>query len=187
MSRYLKKTWNKLTELYGRSILLFMLAMLGIILAICVVVFIFFNSAAPTRLTIASGPEGSVFQRNAEKYKEILARDGVKLTIVSTGGSTDNLHRLLDPKSRIDIGFVQGGFSTDLKTDRLMSLGSISYQPLLVFYRGETRQFISDFAGDVINIGAPGSGTHSLALAILKENGIVPGGDTVVSRRLHAG
>lgn len=186
LPRYLEKTWNKLSELYGRSILLFMLAMLGIIFAICVVVFIFFNSAAPTRLTIASGPEGSVFQRNAEKYRDILARDGVKLTIVPSGGSTDNLHKLLDPKTRVDVGFVQGGFSPDIKTDHLMSLGSISYQPLLVFYHGEARQFISDFAGGTINIGAPGSGTHSLALAILKENGIAPGGDTVLIEKTSA-
>ena len=180
MQRYVEKTWSKLTELYGRSILLFMLAMLAIIFAICVAVFTFFNSAAPNKLTIASGPEGSIFQKNAEKYRDILARDGVKLTIVSTSGSTDNLHRLLDPKSRVDIGFVQGGFAAGSKTNRLMSLGSISYQPLLVFYRGEARQFISDFAGGTINIGAPGSGTHSLALAILKENGIVPGGITTL-------
>lgn len=180
LKHYFEKTWAKLSELYGRSILLFMLAMLLIIFTICVAVFTFFNSAAPTSLTMASGPPGSIFQKNAEKYKAILAREGVKLTVVPSNGSIDNLHKLADPKSRVDVGFVQGGFSDEIDTSGLMSLGSTSYQPLLVFYRGETRQLISDFAGDTLNIGPPGSGTHSLALAILKENGIEPGGATTL-------
>lgn len=180
LKRYFEKTWAKLTELYGRSILLFMLAMLLIIFTICVVVFTFFNSAAPTTLTITSGPPGSIFQKNAEKYKTILAREGVKLTVLPSDGSIDNLRKLAAPKSKVDVGFVQGGFSTDIDTSGLMSLGSTSYQPLLIFYRGEARQLISDFAGDTLNIGPPGSGTHSLALAILKENGIEPGSATTL-------
>lgn len=180
MQRYLRKTWDKLSELYGRSILLFMLAMLLIVFVICVAVFTFFNSAAPTTITIASGPPGSIFERHAKKYQEILAREGVRVRILPTGGSIDNLHKLAEPKGEADVGFVQGGFAPDLDTSHLMSLGSISYQPLLVFYRGEPRALISDFAGDTLNIGPPGSGTHSLALTILEENGIKPGGTTTL-------
>ena len=33
-------------------------------------------------------------------------------------------------------GFVQGGLSRGVKTDNLVSLGSIAYQPMFVFYRG---------------------------------------------------
>ncbi|HEX5539618.1 MAG TPA: C4-dicarboxylate ABC transporter substrate-binding protein, partial [Methylophilaceae bacterium] len=106
LKHYFEKTWAKLTELYGRSIILFMLAMLLIIFSICVAVFTFFNSAAPTSLTITSGPPGSIFQKNAEKYKAILAKEGVKLTVLTSDGSIDNLHKLLDPKSKVDVGFV---------------------------------------------------------------------------------
>lgn len=181
LKRYFRKTWHKLTELYGRSIILFMLAMLTIIFVICVAVFTFFNSAAPTTITIASGPPGSIFERHAQKYKEILAREGVRVIILPSEGSTDNLHKLAERNGEADVGFVQGGFEPGLDTSHLMSLGSISYQPLLVFYHGETRTLISDFAGDTLNIGAPGSGTHTLALAILEENGITPGGDTALA------
>jgi hypothetical protein len=61
-----------------------------------------------------------------------------------------------------------------------MSLGSISYQPLMVFYRGATRPLLSDFKGQRLEIGEAGSGTHSLALALLKLNGITPGDGTVL-------
>ena len=175
---YLNKTWEKLTELYGRSIILFMAVILVFGLSICVSVFAFFNSAAPTHLTIASGPPGSVFEKTAKKYQAILAKEGVTLTILPSDGSTDNLKMLTDPHVKVDVGFVQGGVSEGFKIDNLMSLGSVSYQPLMVFYRGEGKQLISDFAGKRLDIGEEGSGTHTLALAILKANGIASGDGT---------
>lgn len=177
---FFEKTWARLTELYGQSITLFVAVTLCVAIVLCVAVFAFFNSAAPTNLTIASGLEGSIFQKDAEKYKMILAKDGVTLNIVSSEGSTDNLKMLADPHSKVDVGFVQGGTSDGIKTDNLMSLGSVSYQPLMIFYHGDARRLISDFAGSRLNIGEEGSGTHSLALAILKENGIAPKGNTVL-------
>lgn len=177
---YLDKTWAKLTELYGRSIILFMVVILAFVLAICIGAFTFFNSAAPTRLTIASGPPGSIFQKNAEKYKKLLAKEGVTLTILPSDGSTDNLKKLADPHVKVDVGFVQGGETEGFNIEKLMSLGSISYQPLLIFYRGESKRLISDFAGHRLDIGEEGSGTNTLALAILKANGIEPGGNTTL-------
>jgi TRAP-type uncharacterized transport system substrate-binding protein len=135
-------------------------------------VFTFFNTAAPTTLTITSGPEGSSFSRNAEKYKKILAREGVTLKILPSEGSTQNLTRLLDPKTAVDVGFVLGGEVAKTNVDRLMSLGSINYQPLMIFYQGPTRQLLSEFKGARIDIGAEGSGTRLQALALLKANGI---------------
>lgn len=175
---HLQKIWAKLAAIYGESILLFMAMLLGIFATTCLVIFLFFNSAAPRTLTITAGQEGSVFHKNALKYKAILARDGVTLNILPSNGSIDNLNKLNDKKAKVDIGFVQSGVVGNLKVNHLMSLGSVGYQPLIVFYHGEGKKLISDFAGHRLNIGEPGSGTHSLALNLLKENGIVPGGDT---------
>lgn len=168
----LNRTWQRITELYGRSFIwsLIVIAVSGLL--ICALVFGFINAAAPTSLTIASGPPGSSFERNAKKYQAILAKEGVKLTIVASNGSTDNLHKLADPKIRVDVAFVQGGETEGVDTSRLMSLGSVAYQPLFVFYRGEGRHLLSEFKGQRIAVGQEGSGTHSLALALLKENDI---------------
>lgn len=168
----LNSTWQRITELYGRSFIwsLIVIAVSGLL--ICALVFGFINAAAPTSLTIASGPSGSSFERNAKKYQAILAKEGVKLTIVASNGSTDNLHKLADPKTKVDVAFVQGGETEGVDTSRLMSLGSVAYQPLFVFYRGEGRHLLSEFKGQRIAVGQEGSGTHSLALALLKENDI---------------
>ena len=174
----LNKIWAKLAAIYGSSVLLMMLWVLGLLVIICIALFIFFNSAAPTSLTITAGEEGSIYQKNALKYKAILAREGVTLNIVPSNGSIDNLNKLADKRVHVDVGFVQSGVVGNIKTDKLMSLGSIAYQPMMIFYRGESKNLISDFAGKRLNVGELGSGTHSLALTMLKENGILPGGST---------
>ena len=59
-------------------------------------------------------------------------------------------------------------------------LGSISYQPLLIFYRGEPLELLSGLAGKRVSIGAVGSGTRALSLTLLEANGIKPGGATTL-------
>jgi TRAP-type uncharacterized transport system substrate-binding protein len=147
-------------------------------LGIAAAAIIFFSEGAPSSFTIASGPAGSSFDRYAEQYKKILAREGIALKIVHSDGSFDNLHKLADPKSGVDVAFVLGGDADADQAEHLFSLGSVSYQPLLVFYRGKPKALLSDFDGARIAIGEPGSGAHVLALNLLKANGIEAGGKT---------
>ena len=168
----------------GRTVSLSAIILIGVVILFAV--FWFFYSAPPDTITITTGPEGSIFQTTAEKYRKILARDGVKLKILPSQGSLENLKRLLDPSFRVDIGFVQGGVAGGLNIDKLVSLGSISYEPLLVFYRSvKPVDLLSQFHGKRLAIGPEGSGTRSLALTLLEANGIQPGGATVLLD-LHA-
>lgn len=64
--------------------------------------------------------------------------------------------------------------------EHLVSLGSVSYVPLVIFYEGRERTRLSGFAGERIAIGPEGSGTRALALALLQANGITPGGGTTL-------
>jgi hypothetical protein len=144
-------------------------------------VFWFFYSAPPHTVTITSGPEGSIFRRNAERYGKILARSGVKLKILPSQGSLENIKMLADPAFKVDIGFVQGGVAGELDIDKLTSLGSVSYEPLMVFYRGaRSLNVLSGLNGKRLAIGPEGSGTRSLALVLLAANGIEPGGATAL-------
>jgi TRAP-type uncharacterized transport system substrate-binding protein len=163
---------TRLDNLFGHGLVVSLGVILAIGLTVSLGVFTFFNTAAPTALTITSGPEGSSFSRNAEKYKKILAKEGVTLNILPSEGSTQNLSRLLDPKTKVDVGFVLGGEVAKTNVDQLMSLGSINYQPLMIFYQGEVKHLLSEFKGARLDIGAEGSGTRILALALLKANGI---------------
>jgi hypothetical protein len=145
-----------------------------------VLAFIFLNSAPPTTLTMASGPEGSAFRVIAKQYAKILAREGVTLTIVPSQGSRDNLAQLANPNAKVDVGFVVGGETLNGDALRLVSLGSVSYQPMMIFYRGRTRTLLSEFKGRQLDVGLEGSGASALAQKLLEVNGIKPGDGTQV-------
>lgn len=170
------------TEIFGLGRAAALSAVLLISLVTIVAVFWFFYSAPPRTIIITSGPEGSIFRMNAEKYRTILARNGVKVKVLPSRGSLENLKRLADPSFKVDIGFVQGGVADGLAIDKLTSLGSVSYEPLLVFYRS-TRplDLLSRLNGKRLAIGPEGSGTRSLALVLLAANGIEPGGATTLA------
>ncbi|HEX9020412.1 MAG TPA: TAXI family TRAP transporter solute-binding subunit [Nitrospirota bacterium] len=170
---------SMLGELFGLSRPVSFGAALLFTLIALFVVFWFFYSAPPSTITITTGPEGSISRMNAEKYAKILARNGVKLKILPSEGSLDNLKRLIDPKSHVDVGFVQSGVPDGVNTKGLASLGSVSYQPLLIFYRSAAKlELLSQLKGKRLAIGPEGSGTRSLALVLLADNGIEPGGPT---------
>jgi len=173
-----RRAMEKLEAFFGRGLVLSLGSIVAACLAIGLAAFLFLNTAAPRTLTMTGGPDGSSFQRNAEKYAKILARDGVTLRILPSDGSAENLRRLADPKQHVDVGFVLEGAAGEKPYENLVSLGSVSYQPLMIFHRGEKRTLLSQFRGKRINIGPAGSGTHALAVALLKANGIEPGGDT---------
>ncbi|WP_199731034.1 TAXI family TRAP transporter solute-binding subunit [Aquitalea sp. FJL05] len=175
---------GRLTALFGRGLVLSMVMIVLAGVLIMLLALVLTNAAAPTSLTIVSGPPGSVFQKTALRYQKILAREGVTVKILPSGGSLDNLHKLSNPRLDVDVGFVLGGEAGSADTSRLMSLGSISYQPLMVFYRGAPKALLSDFKGMRLAIGEEGSGTHSLALALLKLNGITPGAETTLLNAL---
>jgi TRAP-type uncharacterized transport system substrate-binding protein len=181
--RKLVLLWRRLTFGNGfwRSRGALVSSVLLIAVALTLAAYGFFHSAPPDTIIITAGPQGSIFQRNAERYRKILERNGVKLRILSSEGALENLKRLNDPAFRVDVGLVQGGVGSGVDLSRLVSLGSVSYEPLLVFYRAETPvAFLSGFAGKRLAIGPEGSGTRQLALALLKANGIEPGGATTL-------
>jgi TRAP transporter TAXI family solute receptor len=167
------------TEVFGLGRAIAFSAVASILIVLVLGIFLFFYLAPPNTITIISGPEGSTFRRTAERYAKILQRNGVTLRILPSEGSVENIKRLADPSSKVDVGFVQGGVNKGIKTDKLVSLGSISYQPLYVFYRSASNiELLSQLIGKRVAVGEVGSGTHTLSLALLAANGIEPGGPT---------
>src|ERR1700722_19858560 len=139
----------------------------------------FLRPGPASSLPIPRAPAGTKFNLVAKQYQKIMARNGIRLKIVVTEGSLDNLKRLLDRRSGVDIALVQSGTPHTGDTDDLISLGSVFYIPLTIFYRNATPlERLSQLRGHRIAIGPPGSGTRSLAEALLKDNEIEAGGPT---------
>lgn len=139
----------------------------------------FVQSAPPRSITISTGPAGSAFETVAERYAKLLARSGITLKVIQSQGSIENLARLSDRKSHVDIALVQAGLPQSDVVGNLVSLGGMFYQPVTIFYRSQKPlSRLSDFRAQRIAIGPEGSGTRYLALALLKANEIEPQGPT---------
>ena len=139
----------------------------------------FVRPAPPHSLTISTGPPGSSFYTAAQQYQKILARNGIELKLATSEGSLDNLNRLTNDTSGIDVAFVQSGITSDGDVSDLVSLGSMFYQPVIVFYRShQPIERLAELRGRRVAIGGKGSGTRVLALALLKENEIEADGPT---------
>ena len=180
MNKTYRKSLDTLMEYFdlGPTVALTILLVTGTILLTGIAFFI--TSAPPTEITITSGPEGSVFHGVAVKYAKELEKEGIKVKVLESHGSLDNLKRISDPKNKVDLALVQSG-SEDEKSllENLVSLGGISYQPLFLFYRGTKIDRITELKDKKIAIGAEGSGGRKLALKLLKLNGINEGPNLV--------
>jgi TRAP-type uncharacterized transport system substrate-binding protein len=129
--------------------------------------------APPGRIRFISGPDGSSYRNQAERYKKIIEGYGVKVEILPSRGALDNLQRLADPRGKVDVGFVQGGLSDGIDTAHLVSLGSIFAQPLMIYVRTtEPPESLAPLKGKRVAAGPEGSGTRVLALKLLKANEI---------------
>lgn len=142
--------------------------------------------APPSVLTLSTGPEGSAFQRVADRYVAPFAARQVRLVLRPSNGSKENLARVRDPAGDVDVAFVQVGTlaAEGAKGEggpELVSLGTVARQPLFIFApRGRGVDRLGALAGKRIAIGPEGSGARALALRLLKANGIEPGGATTL-------
>jgi len=128
-------------------------------------------SPPPNVIRILSGPDGSGYRNHAEKYKKLIERHGVKVMVLPSQGSLDNLRRLANPKVKADVGFVQGGLTDGVDLTNLVSLGSVFPQPLMVYYRhSEPVELLSQLRGKRLAVGPEGSGSRVLALKLLAAN-----------------
>jgi TRAP-type uncharacterized transport system substrate-binding protein len=126
-----------------------------------------FESLPPRTIVMATGAEGGANYELGIRYREILARAGVELRLQPTTGSLENLRRLRDSKSGVSVGFTQGGTTTKKESPELESLGTIFYEPLWLFRRGEIGEGAQGLRGRRLSIGPEGSGGRALALQII--------------------
>ncbi|HEX5531274.1 MAG TPA: TAXI family TRAP transporter solute-binding subunit [Methylomirabilota bacterium] len=149
----------------------------------------------PRRIVLATGQAGGTYEAVGREYQRRLGREGLRVELLSSAGSIENLQRLLGGQA--DVAFVQGG-TYPLVPDpeaRLRGMAALYREPLWIFYRGQPlTDGLASLAGRRVAIGAPGSGTEAVARALLGELGLPAAGDNVLSlpsvearRRLEEG
>jgi TRAP-type uncharacterized transport system substrate-binding protein len=124
---------------------------------------------------MATGAAGGANHELGLRYRDILARSGVRLRLVNTTGSLDNLARLRDRRSGVQVGFMQGGTTTRKESPNVESLGTVFFEPLWLFYRSGIGHDIQALRGRRVSIGPEGSGGRAFALEVLKRTKIEDG------------
>jgi TRAP-type uncharacterized transport system substrate-binding protein len=140
----------------------------------------------PKRVVLATGSEQGAYAEFGKRYAAELRRYGIEVELRATPGSRENLRLLRDGKRDVDVAFIQGGASETQSTQEqedkglpVMSLGSMFYEPVWIFYREESAKklnregVISDFSQLRelrVNVGARGSGTPGMMTRLLRAN-----------------
>lgn len=130
----------------------------------------FIQPSSKKEFTIATGSKDGQYYKTALLYKEVLEKQKVKVNIVTSDGSIDNINLLKEKK--VDMAFIQNGIDYEEKDTHLKSLASTYYEPLWIFYKNEkyTMDYIVELTSKKISIGKEGSGTFDLSSKILNDN-----------------
>ncbi len=142
----------------------------------------------PRRVVLATGVAQGAYSEFGQRYAQRLAQHGITVELRATQGAAENLALLRDPNSGVDLAFVQGGADREYTADEnpdagLVSLGSVFYEPVWLFYAQASAQrllktdaltTLSQLAGWKLNVGAPGSGAPPLMQRLLDANRIDP-------------
>jgi TRAP-type uncharacterized transport system substrate-binding protein len=150
----------------------------------------------PPKVVLATGTDQGAYAEFGKRYAQIMKGYGVTVELRATQGAAENLQLLRDADSGVDIAFVQGGAddlarAQDEDDSTLISLGSLFYEPVWLFYRSEAAQrllkadalsALSQLQGWRLNVGAPGSGVPNLMAKLIEANRIDPSALTLVRK-----
>ena len=165
-------------------------------LALLAVAYWVLDPTPPKKVVLATGTEQGAYAEFGKRYAQVLQGYGIAVELRATQGAAENLQLLRDPASGVDIAFVQGGAdelpkAPDEDDAKLVSLGSLFYEPVWLFYRTDSAQrllktdalgSLSQLPGWRLNVGAPGSGVPNLMAKLIEANRIDPGALTLVRK-----
>lgn len=133
----------------------------------------FVEPAPPRQIVLATGRPDGAYHQFGLRYQAELARHGIRVELRPTSGSLENLRLLADGTSGVSVAFVQGGVRAAAPAADLVALGSLYFEPLWLFARGDTRGGdVRILRGRRIAVGPEGSGTRALVDVLLRANGL---------------
>ena len=104
----------------------------------------------PKRVVLATGPDQGAYAEFGKRYVKALKEYGIEVELRSTQGAAENLQLLEDPdfgrRHRVRAGRCRRrrAAADEADDDRLVSLGSLFYEPVWLFYRADSAQRLLD-------------------------------------------
>ncbi len=159
--------WSYVIRYYG---MLTPLLILGL-----VALFLYVDPIPPKKAYIATGQIGSSYRMLSEKFAAYFAKHGFELVLVETPGLDQGFEKLRDDNSPVNVTFLTAGSVQGSDFPDLVSLGSVQFSPLWLFYRGP--RLSGPVAIDQLlemrsAVGMPGTNTHNILKQLLKLHGV---------------
>jgi len=149
------------------------LALIAIVLLVSLVIL---RPAAPDSITLLTGPEGSTYHEFGKRFATTLEDLGLEVEVKVTAGGFENVE-LLAAGADDTVAFAPSNielvFDDSVDTRDLVSLGSIAYEPLWLFYRADLSvRRIPDLAGLRVATGPKGTVVDHIARSLFELNGV---------------
>jgi TRAP-type uncharacterized transport system substrate-binding protein len=149
---------------------------------------LFLGAVAVGVLIYRSGPSSSTYvlkmtggsfsglrSRIAERLAAEASKQGVTLRLVETAGSNEALD--LVERGLLDLAMVQGALDPSTHP-HVRQVAALHVEPLHLLVKPELFEAVSEslvhLRGRTVNLSTPGSGTHDLALNVLRFVGLFP-------------
>lgn len=154
------------------------IALTSLTLVICVTL-VLVLLLPPKKLVFAAGAEGGAYALMAQRYKQILARDGIEVEILYTDGSADNA--ALMAQGDVDAALLQAGITMAPGTAE--TIGGVFYEPMIFMSRTAANVPANPalWRGLRIASGASGSGTAVAFVDFQRAVGLAPSANSHVS------
>jgi TRAP-type uncharacterized transport system substrate-binding protein len=154
-----------------------LLAVLGMAaLAVAVTLLVYTPQAPRQSLTLTAGSPSGLRHQIAVALAQEARPYGLDLEMVATAGSEEALEQV--NAGQIDVALVQGGLEAGDRGN-VRQVAALHVEPLHLLVKPELAEEIkkSGFAalgGKTVNLSSIGSGTHTLALELLRFVGLSP-------------
>jgi uncharacterized protein len=138
----------------------------------------------PEQITISTGRKGGMYQEHANRYVNALTAHGIEVKVIESAGTGENIQRLKDKNSGVQVGFVQGGYALSEANVTLSSgietIAQVDVEPVWVFTRFKDVDSLLRLQGARVAIGQSGSGSRVVASRMLEQVRLEPK-DLVIS------
>lgn len=152
-----KKGWIKVIFFFNLYIPLLFIGLIALIAYV--------NPLPPKTAYLAIGQDGSSSQEIAKTFQTFFKKNKINLDLVATSGLTAGLKGLYSDDSKINASFLTVGTANEDEYPGLVSLGSVQYAPIWLFYKGATLTDSDPFRyleNKKVSIGAQGTAANIL-------------------------
>ena len=180
------------TALSIRDLLVTAVPFVALALVLLALAYWWLDPSPPRTVVLATGQDGGAYAAFGKRYVELLKQHGIDVRLRATAGAAENAALLRKPDGDVDVAFYQGGADDtlpvggdegDVPDEGLVSLGSLFYEPVWLFYRSDSAArllhapeltSLTQLAGWRVNVGAPGSGVPNVVKILFEANHIDP-------------